>query len=136
MLIHNDQKLYEHVQKLSKYRKPNNYSAWFHYMGKTYIYMSEVDPHNHRGEFPEHGKYWTCTFSTIDMDFRFVYYNKQNERCVEEIELGKPYVFNALRQHAVIHKNRVEHFDNRRYWKDTWEPEEELRMIFELKGEG
>lgn len=138
MLITNNQSLFNHVQKLTKYIPPHNYSEFFKYSGEEYIYMSSVDPHHHRGEFPEFDRMWTVVYNCIDTDFRFVYYNVDNELVVQEVELGVPYTFNAHKRHAVIRKDLVEKFDNRYYWRSVWKPENELRMIFKIidyKGE-
>lgn len=136
MLIYNDEKLYNHVLNLIKKEKPSNYSTWFDYNGESYIYMSEVDPHHHREDGRQFGKFWTSTFYAIDTDFRFVYYNENDNLIVEEVELGKPYTFNAMKLHAVTHKNRVSKFRSWQYWRRKWKPENELRMIFKLSGKG
>ncbi len=116
----------KHIKETQK--KPNSFSQEFKINDKSYVYMSEVDPHidDWRGSETK----WNIIFHAIKEDFYFIYRLDGKLHTIKP-EIGKIYTFEFKKYHALLHKDNVKLFQKRKHWLN-WEPENKLICIFEF----
>lgn len=124
-----DQAVYEAAVKRNESHPACNFTETVLLNGKSYSYMSEVDPH-HDDPFSDVDAVWTIRFIVTKPDFFFVYQFNGQQYAVEP-ELNKDYSFNFRELHAYLHKDNVQHFDNEAHWVD-FEPTAGLACVFEF----
>lgn len=130
-MLYSDENLLKACEKHVKETgyTPKNFSNEFQYDNKTYVYMSEVDPHVDDWKEDNNQK-WKIRFHAIEKDFVFVYRNNGKLYQIEP-KLDQVYEFEFKKYHALLHKDNLHLFGKRKYW-EGWTPEEKLVTIFEF----
>ena len=122
-----DQTIYEAVVKRNASHPANAYTETLMMDGKSYSYMSEVDPHRDESE-EDHESKWTISFLAVLEDYYFVYHVDGVKHCIIP-ELNTPYSFHFRELHAFLHKDNLKFFEDEDHWND-FEPDCGLACIF------
>ena len=128
MLIY-DQIAYDKALKYSQKNPAAHYTQFTKAKGHGEIaYMSEVPPHHDSLTHPE--KTWKITFLAVENDYYFIYrLNGILHKIIPEKNVV--YEFEFRKYHAFLHKDNVDLFNKKNYWK-TWQEEKKIKCVFKF----
>lgn len=115
-------------------KNPSNFSSYFDHENREYLYHSETEPHTHS---ETRDKVWTVKFYYFRRGYVFVY-RLNGKLIITKPKIGKNYSFNPQRLHAVIKKDNVSKFRNRKFWERNGFSDQKvggLACVFEFIGE-
>lgn len=101
---------------LSQLNYASNYTQDATVDGVVWHYHSETEPHVHDDAWDAE---WELEFAYFNSKFRFVFRHSGKLHSVLP-EIGKRYVFDCRKRHAVILAEDVDKFNRRKYWQERF----------------